>query len=397
MYAMNNKKLHKALKATLLASVAILAAGCTADWSNGETSNYKWTDNPPVQAGAQDPYVLGKKQFAEGLYGMALKNFRVAMVRAPKSLDRLNAVAATYDKLGRFDLAERYYAQALGVDPNSIQTLNNIGYSFLMQKDYVSARYYLDQAARVARAEEEYIDVVGANLVSLDMAEGRTTMVAALQRHVQTENAATAVDSMKTGAQGEVHAIAMQQDMAKVAAAGTMPEQAGGRDGTGMLQDGEIVLVPAALPAPLVTAAPVAGVEAEPLVAKAERKPLVTKSEPVTKAKEQVKRPLATVPDMLVEISNGAGRNKLAARTRQFMHQEGIAVGRLTNAEHFNFATSTIFYRKGYGEKAREIADLFPVAMNLQVIEEQRSHIRVLLGADSLDFDTMRLAEFKGF
>jgi len=386
MYAMENRNLHKALKATLLASAALVAAGCTADWSNGETANYKWTQNPPLQASSEDPYALGKKQFADGLYGMALKSFRVALVREPKSLDRLNAVAATYDKLGRFDLAERYYAQALGVDPNSVQTLNNIGYSFLMQKDYVSARYYLDQAAKVARTEDKYIGVVGANLVSLDMAEGRTTMVATLQQPVQADSITTSIAGIKTGTQGEVHAIATQQDVAKVAAAGTMPEQAGGKDGAGMLQDGA-VLVPAALPAPTIKAAPVSKVEIKPLVAKQER---------VAKPKHPVSRPLVTLPEMLVEVSNGAGRTKLAARTRQYLGSNGITVGRLTNAENFNFATSTIFYREGYGAKAREIADMFPTPMELKAVKEQRSHIRVLLGADSLEFDTARLAEYQG-
>lgn len=386
MYTMKHRNLNKALKATLLAGVALVASGCTADWSNGETANYKWTQNPPVQAGAQAPYALGKKQFAKGLYGMALKNLRVALVREPKSIDRLNAVAATYDKLGRFDLAERYYARALGVDPNSVQTLNNIGYSFLMQEDYVSARYYLDQAAKVARAEDEYVGIVGANLVSLDMAEGRTTMVATLQQPIQADNVTTSVDGMKTGAQGEVHAIATQQDVAKVAAAGTMPEQAGGDDGAGMLRDGA-VLVPAALSGPTIEAAPVTKVEAQPLPAK---------SESAVKPKKSITRSLATLPEMLVEVSNGAGRTKHAARTRQYLGTKDITVGRLTNAKHFNFATSTIYYRKGYGGMAREIASMFPVPMELKAIKEQRAHIRILLGADSLDFDTTRLAEFKG-
>ena len=35
MYAMKNSKMHKALKGTLLAGVALVASGCTADWSNG--------------------------------------------------------------------------------------------------------------------------------------------------------------------------------------------------------------------------------------------------------------------------------------------------------------------------------------------------------------------------
>jgi tetratricopeptide (TPR) repeat protein len=343
--------------------------------------------NPPVQAAAADPYELGKKQFSQGLYGMALKNFRVALVREPTSMDRLNAVAATYDKLGRFDLSERYYARALGVDPDSVQTLNNIGYSFLMQKDYVSARYYLEQAAKVARADDHYTDIVGANLVSLDMAEGRTTMVASLQQPIEAESVTASIDDIKTGTGGEVHAVATQQDVAKVEAAGTMPEQAGGKDGAGMLKD-EAVLVPAALSGPEMEAVPVEKVESEPLVAR---------TEAVAKPAEPVTRPVAAVPEMLVEVSNGAGRRHLAARTRQFLQDEGVKVGRLTNAAHFNFASSTIYYRKGYGEKAREIASLFPMAVELKPVENQRAHVRLLLGADSLEFDSTRLAEFKGF
>jgi Tfp pilus assembly protein PilF len=343
--------------------------------------------NPPIQAVVPDPYELGKKQFARGLYGLALKSFRVALVQQPQSLDRLNAVAATYDKLGRYDLSERYYARALGVDPKSAQTLNNIGYSFLMQKDLVSARYYLEQAAKVARTEDEYIDIVGANLVALDMAEGRTTAVATLQQPIEASAVTTSVDDAKNGAQGEVHAIATAEDVAKVAAAGTMPEQAGGKDGAGIKQ-GEIVLVPAALPAPEVKAAP---------VGKVEREVLASNAEPAVKPTPPVSKPVATAPQLLIEVSNGAGRRHLAARTRQYLNDQGIQVGRLTNAENFSFATSTIFYRKGYGEKAREIAALFPVPMELKAIDNQRAHIRVRLGADSLAFDSQRIAEFKGY
>lgn len=389
-----------AFRNALLGSAALMASGCAADWS-GDRMAGRWSQTSPTLAAAQDPYELGKKQFAQGLYGMALKNFRVALVNQPKSLDRLNAVAATYDKLGRFDLAERYYARALGVDPDSVQTLNNIGYSFLMQKDYVSARYYLEQAATFAHAKNNYVDTVGANLVSLDIAEGRgTTMLAALPTAKNEEDVAAAIDDTKERAQGEVHAVATHQDVAKVAAAGTMPEQAGGKDGAGMFRD-EFVLVPAALPGPKMTAAPVAAVESQPLAAPDKRmraaEPVVAKTEPAPKPKQPVSAPVASGVEMLVEVSNGAGRRHLAARTRQFLQDEGIAIGRLTNAKHFNFATSTIFYRKGYDRKAREIASLFPMEMELKAVAEQRAHVRVLLGADSLEFDSRRLAEFKGF
>lgn len=386
MKSISDKTFRNSLRAALLCSGALFASGCTANWTDNNLS-YGWLQNPPIRSVAEDPYALGKEQFANGLYGLALKSFRVALVQQPASLDRLNAVAATYDRLGRFDLSERYYARALGVKPDSAQTLNNIGYSFLLQKDMVSARYYLEQAARVARNEGKYVDIVGANLVALDMAEGRTTDVATLLKPVEASKVTASIDDVKDGTQGGVHAIATTEDVAKVAAAGTMPEQAGGEDGAGIKQD-ETVLVPAALAGPKVEAAPVGKVETEVLA---------SYTEPAVKPKPPASKPTAAIAHFLVEVSNGAGRRHLAARTRQYLDGQGVTVGRLTNAENFSFATSTIFYRKGYGDKAREIAALFPMPMELKAIDRQRADIRVRLGADSLAFDSRRLAEFKGY
>jgi hypothetical protein len=49
------------------------------------------------------------------------------------SVRALNGLAASYDRLGRFDLARRYYQQALEISPQSAQTLNNMGYSLVLE------------------------------------------------------------------------------------------------------------------------------------------------------------------------------------------------------------------------------------------------------------------------
>lgn len=403
------------LKMALLGSAALFASGCSADMSYQNLSN-RLDQQQNVQT--VDPYKLGKKQYANGLYGMALKNFRIALVRDPKSIDKLNAVAATYDKLGRFDLSERYYARALAVDPKSVLTLNNVGYSFLIQKDYVSARYYLEQAATVAAGNSKYNDTVGANLVSLDMAESRT--VAQLQRPIEPR---TTNVSIETGSRlqeeiavnkqdGQVHNIATYQDVAKVAAAGTAPESAGGDESADARQD-EIVLVPAALPLPPVEAAPVGLVEAEVLEepapiteaapaalpeAKVAAAPIaLTETETVAAPAEKPKVKKLIAPDeAFIELSNGNGRRHMASRTRAFLNNNGVSVGRLTNAQNFSFATSTLFYREGHAERAREIAGLFPMPIELKQVDKQRADIRVLFGADALEFDSRRLAANTG-
>lgn len=378
-----NRAGQVALKSALLGSIALIASGCAADWSYQNLSSR--LDRQTVVEAA-DPYATGKKQYADGLYGMALKNFRIALVREPKSIERLNAVAATYDKLGRYDLSERYYANALAVDPRSVLTLNNVGYSFLMQKDYVSARYYLEQAATVARGNGKYNDIVGANLVSLDMAEGRA--LASLQRPIHTEMANASVEA---GASlqdeiavnkndGQVHAIVTTQDAVKVAAAGVTPAVAGDNGGMAAQRD-DAVLVPAALPGPKVVAAPVARVESERLEA------------PVSKP---AAKQLAVPAELVIEVSNGNGRRHMAARTRQYLGAQGVAVARITNAKHFGFEASTIFYREGYGEKARALADMFPVPFEFKEVEDQYAHIRLRFGSDALDFDSQRVAARTG-
>ena len=57
----------------------------------------------------------------------------------------------------RFDLADRYYKQALAIDPNSVPTLNNVGYSHLRRSEegygaefLASAKAYFERAQAMA-------------------------------------------------------------------------------------------------------------------------------------------------------------------------------------------------------------------------------------------------------
>jgi Flp pilus assembly protein TadD len=54
----------------------------------------------------------------------------------------------SYDQLGRFDLADRAYAQAERIRGPSAQTYNNRGYSYLLRGDAAAARLMFDRARR---------------------------------------------------------------------------------------------------------------------------------------------------------------------------------------------------------------------------------------------------------
>ena len=66
-------------------------------------------------------------------YTRALDLLQDARDRAPQDARVLNAFGVVYDKLGRFDLSGRYYAQAQAADPGSAIVAENRAYSNVLQ------------------------------------------------------------------------------------------------------------------------------------------------------------------------------------------------------------------------------------------------------------------------
>jgi len=91
-------------------------------------------------------YQKGKARFTAGQFGLAANEFQAALVLKRDSVEILNALGATYDRLARFDLADRYYKDALALDPKDPQTLNNLAYSLMLRGDPQHAIPLLDVA-----------------------------------------------------------------------------------------------------------------------------------------------------------------------------------------------------------------------------------------------------------
>jgi Flp pilus assembly protein TadD len=60
--------------------------------------------------------------------------------KAPKDVTAWVGLAATYDRIGRYDLADRAYASAVKLSGETIELLNNQGYSYMLRGDYPAAR-----------------------------------------------------------------------------------------------------------------------------------------------------------------------------------------------------------------------------------------------------------------
>jgi Flp pilus assembly protein TadD len=95
---------------------------------------------------SDEPLRLGLEYFNRGNYGVAERYFRDAVEKAPRDVAAWVGLAATYDRIGRFDLADRAYSAAVKLAGNTIEILNNQGYSHMLRGDYAGARKKFLQA-----------------------------------------------------------------------------------------------------------------------------------------------------------------------------------------------------------------------------------------------------------
>ncbi len=93
-----------------------------------------------------DDIKLGKKHYREQNFGLAERHFRRAVEASPQNLEAWMGLAASYDKLRRFDLADRAYNQAFAIRGATPELLNNHGYSYILRGDYKNARIKLAEA-----------------------------------------------------------------------------------------------------------------------------------------------------------------------------------------------------------------------------------------------------------
>jgi Flp pilus assembly protein TadD len=97
-----------------------------------------------------DHLSLGKTQFRASNYGLAEQHFRKAVEGHPKDAEAWLGLAASYDRLRRFDLADRAYRHVTAILGPTPEVLNNQGFSYMLRGDYARARQTLRKAQQLA-------------------------------------------------------------------------------------------------------------------------------------------------------------------------------------------------------------------------------------------------------
>jgi Flp pilus assembly protein TadD len=95
---------------------------------------------------SDQPLRQGYEHFHRGHYAIAERYFRDAVEKAPRDAAAWIGLAASYDRLSRFDLADRAYAQAIKLRGATTEILNNQGYSYMLRGNLVKARAYFRRA-----------------------------------------------------------------------------------------------------------------------------------------------------------------------------------------------------------------------------------------------------------
>ena len=116
-----------------------------------------------------DDLTLGKRHYREKNYGLAEQHFRRAAETTPRDGEDWLGLAASYDRLKRYELADRAYREALSIFGPRPEVINNIGYSYLLRGDLRRAR----QKFAEAQAKDPENPTIANNIALVDEAAKR--------------------------------------------------------------------------------------------------------------------------------------------------------------------------------------------------------------------------------
>ena len=118
----------------------------------------------------KDDVALGKEHYQATNYGLAELHFRRAAQTSRKNAEAWLGLAASYDRLKRFDLADRAYREVLRLTGPTPELLNNRGFSYLLRGALGQAKQDLE----TARAKDPENERILNNLAALKAAKGTT-------------------------------------------------------------------------------------------------------------------------------------------------------------------------------------------------------------------------------
>lgn len=388
-----------AYAAATAAFAGLMLSGCTRGPDSEVALNVGGTNAVVV-----DHYKEGRQHFFAGQYGLAVNEFHTSLLLEGGQADTYNALGATYDKLGRFDLAQRYYKRALAINPNSPEYLNNYGYSlFLQGKTQQAARFFSR-----ARRQDANNPVIQANLRrALEAGKPAQKYLASAAEPYQPEAAEPPVGKVRLERTARNVYTVISKPRPEMEAKATVPDVDSRPAQAPVPAAGAAAKVETAAakgdaaPAPILASWRLAVPQStmpQPKMSPAKK----SKSEPAIRLANVEKKSTPTRPESArpgiqgysFVIANGTGRRHMAGRMRGFLLQKGLHWAGLRNADNYSYRRSVISAKQGYEQAAQKLKARLPGDVRMVTAPPaQTVDIQLILGADLLGFDARLIKE----
>lgn len=249
---------------------------------------------------------------------LAIENFKNILLADPNNVRAYNGMGVSYDLSGDLPRAIESYRAALKVNANLDYVQNNLGYTYLRLGKLDAAIAAFKKAIALNNQKGLYHNNLGLAYVK------KGQLDQGFDEFMLAENKARAHYNMaqvlyQNGSYGEAKTHFARASVLNPSIAGVKT-----------------------------------GLRAAELLASISQDKAKS-PEQKTDIKQQSLR-----KEIVVEISNGNGVYRMARRMRSYLRKKGIQRIRISNARHFNYAKSKIYYPKGYLDDADCLAKLIP-------------------------------------
>jgi len=365
-----------------------------------------------LRSRTQDPDSLYQqaRHFQEiSKHRLALAALEDMILADPKSARAYNAMGVSYDCLQNFKSAALAYKRALELDPEFADAHNNLGYSSFLQGNLDAAIDAFQGAIDLQPRNPKYH-----NNLALAYAKKREYDHAFAEFRIAGSDARAHYNIAQVFYQtGEFERARKHLDRATALAPDRQLTK------TGLLAATALAEITENLPdnpsdvtgnkIPYLVEIDTAGKKrlrykiAPPNMATYTYKGLAEENDIFQSIRELQPHDLRAdlenpniFRDVEVEVSNGNGVNRMASRVGIYLASKGLHVTRYTNADHFNFNQTKIYYHDDFLQDAFNVAKHIPGLQNMEKCKQfnqKNIKIKVVLGKDLVPYDRLIMSE----
>jgi Flp pilus assembly protein TadD len=336
---------------------------------NKKAAQKFWSTVRPVSTLSASHYKLGRYYQQQGKYAQAIEAFTKAIRNDSRYCKAYNGIAMCYDALRRYNLAHESYDHALQCDPQGAYIYNNYGLSSLLCGNYEKGLTLLLEAAQLSEDNNR----IQNNVL---LAQGL------IDRNKKTGQFALQWEGIPFRAQTHVEQEVREDEQALMNQVCEIP---GASRFWEKQNAGVVERVPFETVGGLPAVSREAGPERDSSFEINIRKVRLIAEKTIKRVTQGQTASIPKRPNADVEVSNGNGVTGMAKKCAAYFSGHDFSVRRITNAKHFSYAESMIFYREGYLQVAKKLSMVIPGFQEMKKVESfdrASVDVRVLLGKD---------------